>query len=124
MRAAPAPHTRLRRALPARLSYVVALLATIGQLLVVGAAWLDAAANDGPQAGPHIEQAGVGLHHAHVEDTCLLCAAQHLLGAAPSPASGRPIALRPMPAPAGPLATAPRAELWGAHLSRAPPAES
>ena len=124
MRAAPAPHSHPRRALPARLSNVVALLATIGQLLVVGAAWLDAAANDGPQAGPHIEQAGVGLHHAHVESTCLLCAAQHRAGAAPPASGGTPMVLRPAAAPADRPATAPRSELWGAHLTRAPPTES
>lgn len=125
MRAALPPRRPRRRLFGAPgVTRVVALVAALGQLLVAGAAWLDAVGDRDRTPIAHVEQSGTSKHQAHVEATCVFCVAQHLtatpaLWAAggdeqppePAPSVTRGVE-RPLP---GPRAT---------HLSRAPPTEA
>jgi hypothetical protein len=75
--------SRSLRALLERAFRLVALLAWVGQLAVVGAPLVEASA--GTQRGPHVEAHTNPLHHAHNPDLCPACAALALVGR-PEPA--------------------------------------
>ena len=117
MRAVPA----LRRGTPTPFWQLLTVLVAVGQLLVVGASWIDSAAG-GRDQRTHIEAAGTRLHYVHDDSTCELCALQHLTGA--------PGAVRHRAAPLAPAGSTPpgpdRPRLPGVHSSgirsRAPPA--
>ncbi|MFL5577379.1 MAG: hypothetical protein ACJ79S_15580 [Gemmatimonadaceae bacterium] len=103
---------------------VVALVAAIGQLLVAGAAWLDAVGDRGRILAAHVEESGTSQHRAHVDSTCVFCVAQHLT-ATPALRSGGGDERPPEPAPAVARGVArPLHGTRATHLSRAPPFEA
>jgi hypothetical protein len=110
-----------RRGAPTPFWRLLTLLVAVGQLLVVGASWIDSAAG-GRDQKTHVEDAGTRLHYVHDDSTCELCALQHVAGA-PFYPRGRamtpPRATATLPAPD-------RRQLPSAHSSatrsRAPPA--
>jgi len=61
--------------LPLRI--LAATLAVAAQLLLAAASVGEA--RFGADAGPHVEIAGIHLHHAHDEASCIACISQHLL---------------------------------------------
>ena len=112
---------RPRRGASTPLWRLLTLVVAVGQLLVVGASWLDSAAG-GLDQRTHVEAAGTRLHYVHDDSTCVLCALQHLPSA---PFDVRHGAVRSAPAATNPSAPD-RAWFPSAHASairsRAPPA--
>ena len=110
----------LRRRTPTPLWRLLTLVVAVGQLLVVGAAWLDVSAG-GRDQRTHVESGGTRQHYVHDDANCELCALQHAIArlAPPSPVlpGARLGAGRVANAESAPPA---RAE-GGRHLSRAPP---
>jgi hypothetical protein len=113
----------LHRGAPTPFWRLLTLLVAVGQLLVVGASWIDTEAG-GRDQKTHVEAGGTRLHYVHDDATCELCALQHL--------SGTPFDVRRPAAPHAPAAVSPPAPvhspLPGGHSaatrSRAPPANA
>jgi hypothetical protein len=110
----------LRRGVPTPLWRLLTILAAVGQLLVVGATWLDSTAG-GRDERAHVEGAGTRLHYVHDDGACEFCALQHL-ASVPTEERRRP----PTAAPAeGAPAGAEDRPVSGPHArttrSRAPP---
>jgi hypothetical protein len=83
---APVPHrSRSPRPILDRLFYLVALLAWVGQLAVLGAPLIEAATD--AAAAPHVEAHSNPLHHGHNPDLCPGCSVHALVGL---PVAGRP----------------------------------
>jgi len=93
----------------------VVLAAT--QIMLGGAPF----AESGSRAMPHVEAAGVQLHHAHAEELCIACAALRIFDGA-SPVSPAPLAASDASAPAFAASKSPDQRLaQDLTRSRAPP---
>lgn len=89
----------LRRRTPTPFWRLLTVLVAVGQLLVVGASWLDFA-EGGRDQRTHVESAGTRQHYVHDDATCELCALQHLSG---TPPAGRPRLAAAVPHAPAPL---------------------
>ena len=110
----------LRRDAASPLWRLLTILVAVGQLLVVGASCIDAAAG-GRDERTHVEASGTRQHYVHNDAACEFCALQHLAGV--------PFLARPRLAASAPAVVAPPAPeqrpASGDHAlttrSRAPP---
>jgi hypothetical protein len=110
---------RSLRTLTSRALRLAAALAAAAQLVLNVAPVVEG--RGGPDAGMHVEAAGLSLHHAHDAAACPACAAQQLVGhPAAAPALWDAVGhdgqtARPAPLPPVVLRSP-------SNLSRAPPA--